>query len=228
MFPIPDALAGFYLFCFGLGFIFTFASLILGITQDTVHLPKLFHGSSGGADLPGVDHGGVSGGGPAQGGAMDAGAESSGAAHDAGHGHAHHGVSPINLSTMVAFLTWFGGAGYILRVYVGLWGFLTVVVASLAGLVGGAIVFYYLVRVLIPGQRILNPADYRMEGTIARVTIPIGPDSIGEVVYTKGGTRRSEGARSVDGSTIERGTEVVIVRYERGIAYVETWSSFVA
>jgi hypothetical protein len=42
-----------------------------------------------------------------------------------------------------------------------------------------------------------------------------------------GGTRRSDGARSLDGSPIQRDAEVVIVRYERGIAYVQPWNAFV-
>jgi len=38
------------------------------------------------------------------------------------------------------------------------------------------------------------------------------------------GTRRVCGARSEDGSAITKGTEVVVTRYEKGIAYVRLWS----
>lgn len=231
MFPIPDALAGFYLICFAVGFLFVLVSLFLGITHDTLHLPG-FGGNGGGTDGGGLDHGAVADVGTDAGGAGDTGLP--GSVGDGGapahvsphHGHGH-GVSPINVSTVMAFLTWFGGAGYILRVYFGFLGVVSVVAASLAGVLGGALIFYLLVRVLIPGQRILNPNDYRIEGTVARVTVPIGPNGTGEIVYTKGGSRHSEGAKSVDGSAIERGTEVVVVRYEHGIAYVEPWSSYV-
>ncbi len=230
MFPIPDALAAFYLFCFVVGFLFTFASLFLGLSHDTLHLPG-FGGDGGGADGAGIDHGGGIGTGADAGSGVEAGAgDGSPGGPQAGHGHAHpagHGVSPFNLGTIMAFLTWFGGAGYILEVYAGFWGLLSVVGASLSGLLGGAIIFYFLARVLIPGQRVLDPADYRLEGTVARVTVPIRPDGVGEIVYTKGGSRRSDGAKSADGSPIERGTEVVIVRYEHGIAHVEPWSSYV-
>ena len=227
MFPIPDALAAFYLICFAVGFLFVFASLFLGLTHDTLHLPGLSHGDGGHGALEGLHADG--------GGQLDVhGGETAGVVHsESGPNggdntlNAGHGVSPINLSTIMAFLTWFGGAGYLLRVYAGLWGLASVVASSLAGLAGGAIIFYFLARLLLPGQRILDPADYRMEGTVAEVTIPIKPGMAGEIVYSKGGSRRSDGARSVDGSAIERGTEVVVVRYERGIAYVEPWSSYV-
>jgi hypothetical protein len=44
------------------------------------------------------------------------------------------------------------------------------------------------------------------------------------MVYTQMGTRRVCGARSDDGTAIAKGTEVVVTRYEKGIAYVRLWS----
>ena len=38
--------------------------------------------------------------------------------------------------------------------------------------------------------------------------------------------RRVCGARSEDGSAIAKGTEVVVTRYEKGIAYVRPWEEF--
>jgi hypothetical protein len=222
MFPIPDALAAFYLFCFVVGFVFVFASLFLGLTHDTLNLPGSPGGADGGGDV-GVPDSAPSGGAGSNAGGADAGHKIGPGGHQAGHG-----ISPFNLSTIMAFLTWFGGAGYVLRAYAGVQGIASIAAASLVGVLGGAIVFYFLVRVILPGQRILDPADYEVVGTLAKVSVRIRPGGVGEIVYTKGGTRRSEGARSIDGSAVERGTEVVIVKYERGIAYVEAWSSFVA
>jgi hypothetical protein len=236
MFPVPDALAGFYLICFGVGFLFVFVSLFLGLSHDTLHLPGMSHldvghgqmGDAGQAHLGGLDHAGAA----LEGHLSEARIGENGVASEraTGSGTAGHhagGISPINLSTIMAFLTWFGGAGYILRVYTGMLGLVSLVAACLAGLAGGAVIFFFLARILYPGQRFLDPADYRIEGTVAQVTVSIRPEVVGEIVYCKGGSRRSEGARSLDGKAIEHGTEVVIVRYEKGIAYVEPWNSFV-
>jgi hypothetical protein len=38
------------------------------------------------------------------------------------------------------------------------------------------------------------------------------------------GTRRVCGARSEDAGAIAKGSEVVVTRYEKGIAYVRLWS----
>jgi hypothetical protein len=65
--------------------------------------------------------------------------------------------------------------------------------------------------------------DYYLPGTIARVLSPIRARGTGEIMYVKGGTRQVAAARSIDGEPIARGTEVVIVRYELGIAYVHPW-----
>jgi hypothetical protein len=44
---------------------------------------------------------------------------------------------------------------------------------------------------------------------------------VGEIVYRKGGSRFTAGARSLDNSAIAKGSEVVIVKSERGLAYVQ-------
>jgi hypothetical protein len=43
------------------------------------------------------------------------------------------------------------------------------------------------------------------------------------LIYSQDGTRKVSGARSEDGIAIAKGTEVVVTRYERGIAYVRPW-----
>ena len=57
---------------------------------------------------------------------------------------------------------------------------------------------------------------------------PIRRDGIGEVIYSSGGTRRSCGARSADGTPIDKGAEVIVTGYERGIASVRRWEDLAA
>jgi hypothetical protein len=56
--------------------------------------------------------------------------------------------------------------------------------------------------------------------------MPIREGGTGEIIFPIGGVRRCAGARSDDGTPIERGAEVVIARYEKGIAYVKRWEEF--
>jgi hypothetical protein len=95
-----------------------------------------------------------------------------------------------------------------------------------AGVAGGAVVFWFLVKVLLAGQTFLDPADSRMEGVVGHVTQAIGVGTTGEIAFSRDGSRHSQGARSATGQPIPVGTEVVIVRYEHGLAEVEPWASF--
>ncbi len=45
----------------------------------------------------------------------------------------------------------------------------------------------------------------------------------GEMIFSQDGVRRAASARSEDGRPIAKGVEVVVTRYERGIAYVRPW-----
>ena len=145
-------------------------------------------------------------------------------------GGSHTGdIAPVNATTITAFLAWFGGFGYILASSTSFSALLVVPLAALAGTFGASLVALFLIRVLLPGQTpALRPEDYRIEGTLGRLTIPIGPGGTGEVVYDKRGVTRSNGARSADGTPLPRGTEVVILRYERGMAYVEPLDQLLA
>jgi hypothetical protein len=81
-----------------------------------------------------------------------------------------------------------------------------------------------LFKVLLPRERVMNVEDTAMPGVIGRVSDSIRDrNSIGEIIFSQTGARRSTAARSEDGAPIERGTEVVVIRYERGIAYVRAW-----
>jgi hypothetical protein len=72
-------------------------------------------------------------------------------------------------------------------------------------------------------ERSLDSADFEMVGVLGRVTVSIRAGGTGEIVYSQAGTRRSSGARSESRSPIARGSEVVVTRYEKGIAYVRPW-----
>jgi len=146
-----------------------------------------------------------------------------------GHLHAQAGghdtnLSPLNGFTLLAFLCWFGGAGYLLRRFSPLWGAGVFALAVVSGLVGAGIIFWFLARVLLPSERVLLAEDTEMTGVLARVSSPIRHGGTGEIAYSQGGARRAAAARSDAGAPIERDVEVVVLRYERGVAYVRPWS----
>lgn len=147
-----------------------------------------------------------------------------------GHGHAHvhaagakGGVSPINGFTLAAFLCWFGGCGYLLT-RSGDFAFLAVLVlAIITGLAGGAILFWFMIRVLLPHERELTAEETAIVGMYGLVTGAIREGGTGEIQFSQNGSRHFAPARSDAGGMLARGTEVVVMRYEQGIAYVRAW-----
>jgi membrane protein implicated in regulation of membrane protease activity len=185
--------ADFYLVCFLVGFLLSLLSLLAGSVH--VHLPHLdVHFGGGHMHAPHAPAGG-------------------------------HGGEPsaLNFGTIAAFLAWFGGAGYLMSRYYAVWVLLALSIAILSGLAGAAIVFWFFAKVLVSREENLDAADYDMVGVLGRITIPIRPSGTGELVYSQQGTRRSTGARSEDGTPIPKGVEVIVTRYDRGLAYVRRW-----
>ena len=184
----------FYLFCFAVGFLFSVVPLVSGGLH--LHLP--------GSHAPTVGH------------------------HVHVHVHSAHGthgsgVSPFNSVTLAAFLAWFGGVGYLLTRYSGVWVVLVLAIAVASGGLGAALLFLFLTRVLMSTDESLDPADFVMTGVLGRVSSPIREGGTGEIIYSQGGTRRSCAARSDTGQTISTDTDVIVTRFEGGIAYVHRW-----
>jgi membrane protein implicated in regulation of membrane protease activity len=189
-----------YLVCFGIGFVLALLTFFGGFG----HLQ--FSHIHGGHFHLGHGHGGH--------------------LHTHAHGTSGHdsSISPLNGFTLMAFLCWFGGTGYLLCRFTAVFGLSVFAIAVASGLLGAAIIFWFLVRVLLPRERELTAEDTEITGVLARVSSSIREGGTGEIAYSQGGARRAAAARSDAGLPIARDTEVVVLRYERGIAYVRPWS----
>jgi membrane protein implicated in regulation of membrane protease activity len=132
----------------------------------------------------------------------------------------------FNFATVAAFLAWFGGTGYLLDRYYSVWFVAALAISIVSGIGASAVVFWFLARVLMAREASLDPADYDMVGVLGKLSSPIRAGGTGELIYSQEGTRHVAGARSEDGAAIPKGAEVVVTRYEKGIAYVRSWEEF--
>lgn len=218
-----DWLANLFLSFFLFGLIFTIASVALGFVGggDAGHAG---HPGHAGGHAGHAGHAGDTGHGihinlPGQ---HDIDIHVGGHNHDVDHAGGHEGPGILNMPTIMAFITWFGGVGYLLRESLAFNGYVAGVLALVSGLLGGAIMFVLLARVLWPMMSPpLDSRDYQLPGTPARVVSSIRTGGVGEIVYSKNGHRFTAGAKSLDESAIAKGAEVVIIKYERGLAYVQ-------
>jgi hypothetical protein len=198
--------ASFYLVCFVIGLGLSVLSFLMGGVRWHMH----FHLPHGGP----VHTGGGPGHGPAHG--PKAGSVRSAAAHGGQ-------ISPFNFFSFTVFLAWFGGTGYLLTRYYDVWFWSGLGFAILSGCAGGAVVYAFLSKILVSREENLDPADYDMIGVLGHISSSIREGGTGEIIYSQAGTRRVCGARSESGEAIAKGVEVVVTRYERGIAYVRAW-----
>ena len=197
-----------FLACFGIGLLFTLASVVLGfigggVGHAGVHVGHAAHAGHIGHAAH-VDHG-------------------SHALHDTGR---VAGLPLLNASSALGALTWFGAAGYLLT-RLGNWA---LPLAFLGAIAVGAVGWYLVARFLqliLRGEVEMDPDDYRMEGTVGRISVSIPEGGTGEIVFSKAGSTRSEAARAVGGVAIGRGAEVVVTAYAGGFAMVQPWNEFV-
>jgi hypothetical protein len=190
----------FYLICFVAGLMLSVVALLGGMGHlhfgTHVHVPHIPHSVAGAA------HG------------------VSNAAHAAGSGMR---VPWWNGFSAMIFLCWFGASGYLLTRYGGFVAGVVLALAAVCGVAGGAIVFVFLTRVLLPHERELTAEETAVVGAVGRISAVIQTGGTGEIVYQQMGALRSAPARSEDGLPIPKQEEVFVVRYEKGIAYVRRW-----
>jgi membrane protein implicated in regulation of membrane protease activity len=189
----------FYLLCFSVGFIFSLLLFLGGATH--FHLPARLH-------LP--FHGAHHAGGMAGRGTL----------------HARGGLSWFNAMTIMTFLAWFGGIGYLLSTHSRLVAIVALGIAVISGLLAAGLVFRFMARIVKVSDAQMLDWDYRIEGTVGTISSPVRADGTGEMIFEQRGVRKSVGARSEDGRPLPNGTEVAITRYEKGIAYVKKWEDF--
>jgi hypothetical protein len=196
----------FYLVCFLAGLMLSFVSLLGGMGHfgGHVHVP---HAHALHVHVPHVH------------------APHGGAAHVGGSSGAQGGaeVPWWNAFSVMIFLCWFGAAGYLLTKYGSFVAGVVVVLALICGLAGGAIIFTFLTRVLMPHDRELTADETAVVGAVGRVSASIRAGGTGEIVYQQLGATRSAIARSDDGEAMDKNEEVYVIRYEKGIAYVRKW-----
>lgn len=198
----------FYLICFVVGLVFSAVSLLGGMGHfgGHVHLPHVGHAGH----FPNVAH-------------MPHAPVSAGHAATSGAARGGGNVPWWNAFSVMVFLCWFGAAGFLLTRHGSFVALVVLVMAALCGFAGGALVFLFLTKVLMPHDRELTADETEVVGAVGRLTSAIRAGGTGEMVYEQLGARKSAPARAEDGTEIAKQEEVYVVRYEKGIAYVRRW-----
>ena len=199
----------FYFVCFLVGLFLSAFSLLgcMGHFGGHFHVPHAPHG----VHLPhGATHS------VAHTGAHPVGAQQ-------GAGQPTHSVPWWNTFSIMIFLCWFGAAGFLLTRHGGFVASVVLIFAVICGVAGGAIVFFFLAKVMLPHEHELTADETDVVGVVGRVSATIRVGGIGEIVYEQLGACCSAPARSEDDIEMQKEEEVFVLRYEDGVAYVRRW-----
>lgn len=128
------------------------------------------------------------------------------------------GISPLKPSVVAAFLTVFGGAGFLLIRRTDL---LTAVsVASLLALAVSYLMYRYIIVPLHRAQNTSAVEKQSLIGHQATVTELIPQGRFGKITYYVNGNTYSAPAKAEDGNEITRSSAVEIVSIDRNTYYV--------
>jgi membrane protein implicated in regulation of membrane protease activity len=179
-----------YLVCFGVGFCFAAASLLLGEVFGS-------HGDHGGGSHAGhSDHGGGAG--------------------NSMPGFSP--VSPTILASFLTAFGGFGVIFTRIAATNSPW--LSLPLALIGGLLTAATVFLVFNKIFRATQSSSEGTVRNLVGQSATVITPIGVGQVGEIAYVQGGTRYTAPARSEGTEPIVSGTTVCIIRVTTSEFYV--------
>jgi membrane protein implicated in regulation of membrane protease activity len=122
-------------------------------------------------------------------------------------------VSPLSPITIASFITTFGGIGVLSTQFFNVDPRLSLVFATVGGLIFSGIMFFFYSNVLIRSQATSEVRRDELIGLEAEVTVPIGATAPGQVSYDTKAGRMSSVARAENDRPIPRGTVVKIVRF---------------
>jgi membrane protein implicated in regulation of membrane protease activity len=129
----------------------------------------------------------------------------------------------LNVPALAAALTAWGLVGYSLERFGvrPIWAAVAATVAAALAWIGmGALLAKWALRAPLEDP---HEMAEMLQGHVAMVTSGIDGDS-GAITYQLKGRTHVVRARSIDGSPILEGTDVVIERIDDDVAYVEPWS----
>jgi len=230
-----DPLSLVFIGCFLFGLLFLVGTVLLGsighghgVAHDVGH--SALHHVHVGGDIHHAghfDHGHIEHG---HGGHVEHSGQSS-TGEKGGNGAVGHQLSIlsiVNPSSVVFFLLGFGFFGYVFHIGAGLGLPLTLLLSIVSGCIIAGLLVTLINRLVGSSQAhtVLDVSD--RTGLVGKVIMTIQENDPGEILYeSPGGLRKSIPARSINGQRIERGQEVVVVNFQKGVAEVDTWDHFI-
>lgn len=132
----------------------------------------------------------------------------------------------MNLPALAALMISFGAVGYLLLRNSGLSSLATGMISAASGVAGWVAMSFLManwaLRAVAPSAH--DEAE-KFQGQLALVVSAISSSSLGSIRYERNGEQHLAPARGLGERDLPGGTEVVIDRFEEGVAVVEDWAA---
>jgi len=149
------------------------------------------------------------------------GAEVSQMGHEPGRVDSGLHLTPLNPVVISIFLVAFGGTGLATMELLH-WNLASLAVAAPSGFVLAAITFAIFDKLFSVTQGSSEPAAGEIVGKEAEVITPIPPNGLGEIAYTRRGSRFTGAARSESGVAVAKNVTVIVTRIVGHTHYVRS------
>ncbi len=131
-----------------------------------------------------------------------------------------NGVFPLKPAVITAFFTVFGGIGE-MALGRGMGQIFTFALASALGIVVATMLHKLIITPLKRAQNTSAKSQKELVGHHARVDVGIEGEHFGRISYSIGGNSYTAPAKSIHGTSIHRGNQVIISKIENNIFFVE-------
>lgn len=132
----------------------------------------------------------------------------------------------LNLPALAAFMVVFGAVGYLVFRNSTLGSLPITAIASVSGVAGWLGMTFLMAKwALRPGDPNAHEEAEAIQGQPAEVVKPISSSSLGSIRYQKNGRDHESPARGITAVNLPSGADVIIDRFDNGVAVVEDWAS---
>lgn len=135
------------------------------------------------------------------------------------------GILPIKPITVVSFITVFGGVG-IMTLQKNMSIILSLVISVFSAYVVSFLLYKFIITPLYRAQNTSAHSQKDLVGTPAIVKASILENGFGQISYVVNGNTYDSPAKHKNGEYVKKGTNVLIVKIENNVYYVERRSTY--
>lgn len=130
-------------------------------------------------------------------------------------------ISPfLNPALILAFITFFSAAAYILELVTSLSSIVIVILSSIIAFILAAVLNIFVFIPMKSAEESLSYTEDSLKGRVGKIILSVPEDGFGEIVIKSKSGTISKPAASYDNDLIQEGTRVLVIEVKNGVLYV--------